>query len=430
MQAGNGIELHRLGIAGLHAAYADGTTTPSAVTAAALARTLALNPGLNAVADLDRDGALAAAAESDRKVREGAARPLEGIPIGVKSNIAVAGLPWTAGMEMRHGIVADRDAAVVARLRAAGAVIVGTLGMHEAALGATSDNPWYGRIENPHRAGYTPGGSSGGSAAAVAEGLCVAALGTDTLGSVRIPAAYCGVFGLKPGHGIVPDDGVVPVDRSLDAVGVLARDAGDLAAVSRVIGAAHPPVTLARLLLLADPGEVEPAVGAALVRAAAGLDLPRSLLALPDALAVIRLAGFVAAGRALLADIPDRAAPGLSPELRHMLGFCAGCAPQPEILDRTRTVLRLALGDDGVLLMPTTPQAAFAHGRAPVTQADFTGLANIAGLPALALPAGTDAAGLPVGVQLVGPPGSEDALLALGGTLAARLAGYAPPPGF
>jgi aspartyl-tRNA(Asn)/glutamyl-tRNA(Gln) amidotransferase subunit A len=145
--------------------------------------------------------------------------PLGDLTLGIKSNIAVAGLPWTGGMGLRRDIVAARDAEVVRRLRDAGAAILGTLNMHEAALGATTDNAFNGRTHNPHRHGHTPGGSSGGSGAAVAAGLCDAALGTDTLGSIRIPAAYNGVYGLKPTHGAVLDEGWCSSTRDSTASG-------------------------------------------------------------------------------------------------------------------------------------------------------------------------------------------------------------------
>ena len=133
--------------------------------------------------------------------------PLGGMPIAVKDNIDVAGMPSAGGLEPYRGRVAARDALCVERLRNAGATIVGKTLMDEAAFGAVGDNPWFGRCHNPHRHGYSCGGSSAGSAAAVAAGLCEAALGTDTLGSVRIPASYCGVVGYLPSRGLVDKRG-------------------------------------------------------------------------------------------------------------------------------------------------------------------------------------------------------------------------------
>lgn len=381
---------------------------------------------LCAFLDLDREGALAAARACDARA---VPLPLDGVTFGIKSNIAVKGQPWTAGMALHRERIATRDAGVVTRLREAGAIILGTVNMHEAALGATTDNAFFGRTLNPHNLGRTPGGSSGGSGAAVAAGLCDVALGTDTLGSVRIPAAYNGVYGLKPTHGAVGDEGLQPLARDLDAIGPLARSLDLLERVWGVIGASSPG-SATRLMLLDDLVgiEVEPAVRAAYDRAVAALDLPRTTLTLTDTPQAIRLAGFIAAGRELAADLGDHDPALISPELSYMLSFCTGAAASPDVLTRTRDALLAALGDDGVLLTPTAPQVAFAHGRAPVNQADFTGLANIAGCPALSIPAGRDGDGMPIGVQLIGPPGSEGALFAVARTLDAALDGYAPPP--
>ena len=359
--------------------------------------------------------------------------PLAGQTIGVKSNIAVKGLPWTAGMGTRRDIIADRDAAVVAQLRAAGAKILGTLNMHEAALGATTDNAFYGRTHNPHRHGYTPGGSSGGSAAAVATGLCDAALGTDTLGSIRIPASYCGIYGLKPTHGAVSDDGLVMCCADFDCIGPLARDLDVLERVWTTLflqrrgasaheeGPSHSrnPSRIVTLKNLADI-IVEPAVRAAydriLVKRAPAVEIT-----LADSVTDIRLAGFIASGKALIADIgSDRADKPkmISPELHAMLDYCDGATPRPDVLARTRAAILSAIGNDGILIMPTAPQAAFAHdSRAPANQADFTALASIAGLPALAIPYGQNEDGLPVSVQFVGPAHSETQLIALARTL-------------
>lgn len=380
------------------------------------------NARLNAFVDFDR-----AAAPGEG--------PLAGSTLGIKANIAVKGLPWTGGMALRREIVADRDAEVVARLRSAGAAILGTLNMHEAALGATTDNHWFGRTHNPHRIGHTPGGSSGGSGAAVAAGLCDAALGTDTLGSIRIPAAYNGVYGLKPTHGAVTVDGLVFLGRAYDSIGPLARDLDTLEQVWRVIGSDGGNTRpFARAVTLADLAgvAVQPAVGAAYVKALDALALPVTPLTLPGTPTALRLAALAGIARELIADLGDgrtaRAAL-ISPELTFVLNALEGLPTDPDLLAATRRVLVDTVGDNGVLVMPTTPQAAFAHGGpAPSSQADFTGLANIAGLPALAIPAGLDHDRLPVGIQLVGPAGSESRLIALARTLEPTLGGYTPPP--
>jgi aspartyl-tRNA(Asn)/glutamyl-tRNA(Gln) amidotransferase subunit A len=378
------------------------------------------NAPLNAFVDWDRSAAFG----------DG---PLGDLTLGIKSNIAVAGLPWTGGMGLRRDIVAARDAEVVRRLRDAGAAILGTLNMHEAALGATTDNAFYGRTHNPHRHGHTPGGSSGGSGAAVAAGLCDAALGTDTLGSVRIPAAYNGVYGLKPTHGAVPDDGLVFLDARFDSIGPLACDLDLLERVWRVIGRdAGPGVPFARVLRLGRGPEVEPAVAQGFARAVDAIGMAAGTLDLGD-LTAIRHAALADIARALIGDLgEDRVARAelISPELHFVLGALEKLPTDADLLRRTRDAVVEALADDGVLLMPSTAQVAFPHGGVPpATQADFTGLANVAGLPAIACPAGRDGTGLPVSVQLVGPAGSESRLIALARTLEPALGGAVLPGG-
>lgn len=380
----------------------------------------ATNARLAAFTDFDRSAAYG----------EGA---LDDLAIGVKANIAVKGLPWTGGMKLYADRIAEADAEVVAKLREAGAAIVGSLNMHEAALGATTDNLWFGTTINPHRAGFTAGGSSGGSGAAVAAGMVDAALGTDTLGSIRIPAAYCGIYGLKPTLGAVLSDGLVFLDRRLDCIGPLARDLDTLERVWRVIGPGEKAeIPFIRLVTLADLGEVEvqPAVRRSYDKAHALIDLPRSDLSLPAAPTAIRLAALASVVRALDTDLGgmrQQRRHEISPELHFIMDALEAMPERPELLGSIKDLLTNTLADDGVLLLPTAPQVAFAHGKTPPhNQADFNALASIAGLPSLALPAGTDEDGLPVGVQLVGPGGSEAALIALARTLEPALGGAVP----
>jgi Asp-tRNA(Asn)/Glu-tRNA(Gln) amidotransferase A subunit family amidase len=224
------------GVVKLGGVFASKCATPMDALQVYIDRIERFNPALNAFLALDRRRAVRDAQASGRRWSRGAPRsPLDGVPIGVKVNIAVHGMPWHAGIAAYGDRVADGDADCVSRLRSAGAVILGVLNMHEAALGATTDNAAFGRCHNPHRHDVTPGGSSGGSAAAVAAGLCAAALGTDTLGSVRIPASYCGVFGHKPSHGATATAGVVPLSPTLDSLGFIARSAGDCRALINAI---------------------------------------------------------------------------------------------------------------------------------------------------------------------------------------------------
>lgn len=443
--------------AALAARLAAGATTAVAETEAALARIAAANPRLHAFITVDAEGARRAAAESDARRAAGRARgPLEGVPVAVKDNLAVAGLPWTDGTRAHARRIAAADSAAVERLRAAGAVILGTLNLHEGALGATTDNPFWGRCENPLRPGFTPGGSSGGSGAAVAAGLVPIALGTDTMGSVRIPAAYCGVWGLKPTAGLVPMRGLSHLSWTLDTIGPLAACPEDLAfALAALAGpdaespdsrepppgwsAALPGVGLAglRLGLPAAAVPCEEAVSAAFAALAgraraAGARLEP--LTLPDwEPAATRRAGLLVAeaeaahlhGPAIAAD-PE----GFSEAYRRMLDYGAR-APAVRLAaahDRLRRAghaarRALAAGLDA-LLMPTAPQRAFPHGAAaPESQADLTALANAAGLPAVAFPLPAPDGGLPASAQLVGPAWSEGRLIALARALHALMPG-------
>ena len=436
-------DIHRLAIADLTAAYTRGVLTPRTVVEHYLARIDAYDPTLRAYTHVDRERVLAAADESGRRLAAGAPAPLEGVPIAVKANIDVEGLPTHAGVASRRNAVAGKDAEVVTRLRTAGAIILGNLNMHEAALGATTDNEAYGVAMNPHRIGHTPGGSSGGSGAAVTAGLCVAALGTDTLGSIRIPAAYNGIYGLKPTHGLVPADGVVALAARLDTVGPLARSIADLRAVMSgmaPLGAAEAVAKVARLAVV-DGHEVEPAVHRGYQLAAdllEGLGLKLQRYATPDIdLSKTRVAGYVEAAREVRVHFPEieHEPDSFSERLRRHLGFAAAFDDDAvtqgrAVLDAAANRLHAVLLDAEAILMPTTPEAAFAHGDAPITQADFTGLANFAGLPALSIPAGWTDDGLPVGVQIVGRAGAEAALLDLGARLDKALNAYRPPDGF
>ena len=384
----------------------------------------AANAPLNAFTDFDKSATVA----------EGA---LAGLTIGVKANLMVNGLPWTGGCEVFRNRIAKRDAAVVAELRAAGAVIIGTTNMEEAALGAKTDNPFFGATQNPHRPGYTPGGSSGGSGAAVAAGLCDAALGTDTMGSIRIPAAYCGVYGFKPAHTAVSQDGLEMTEPSLDTIGPLARDIDVLERVSRVIsnfggGVAGGPVAIVKAL-----GGIECDLPVLNAFEAAQLALGANVeIELPYPPSRIRFAGFIRASRFLAAHLADAEPVKISPALAKLLTYgpkrsAADLAEDAQVIAETKAALKAALETYGAILMPTAPQAAFPHSKAaPANQADFTCLANIAGLPAIAIPAGWSNDGLPVGVQLMGRAGDEDGLFALARKLDAALAAYRPPANF
>jgi aspartyl-tRNA(Asn)/glutamyl-tRNA(Gln) amidotransferase subunit A len=434
------IDSHRLGIADLRSAYTRGTLTPTAYINDMLERIERLNPRLKAYIEIDRAGATLAAAESERRYNEDNQRPLEGVAVGVKANIAVRGLELSAGMEARSGLLADQDANVVKRLREAGAIILGTLNMHEAALGATTDNAVFGRCLNPHGEGCTPGGSSGGSGAAVAAGLCTVALGTDTLGSIRIPAAYCGIYGLKPTEGAISDDGLIPLSRGLDCVGPMARSMDDISFLSNILIAPDLASAMqrARYMTLENLGGVEPDADVAEAWKFALSMLPQQ----PEVFALgfdcdrIRTAGFAAAARELavhLVELGPERCERISEDTGRLIEFGLGRSDEDltedhAILDAVRLDLRDRIGSNGILVLPTAPQAAFKQGeRAPNNQADWTALANIAGLPAISLPIGRNPAAMPLGLQLIGPPGGEALLVAQARAVNDRLKAYAPP---
>jgi aspartyl-tRNA(Asn)/glutamyl-tRNA(Gln) amidotransferase subunit A len=306
-----------------------------------------------------------------------------GLRLAVKDNIDVAGMPCAAGMEAYRGRVAQHDAACVARLKAAGYTVVGKTVMDEAAFGALGDNPWFGRCQNPRRHGYTCGGSSAGSAAAVAAGLADVALGTDTLGSVRIPASYCGVVGYLPGRGLIDATGVMPLMPEYDRVGILASTVADAARVAAVA----------------------PRFGARVGKLPAAMDLAalrRAALLLVE----------IEAARVHAALLDDPASK-ISASLRAALKF--GRDAPPERVEKAKARIaaaRRSLDDTfdrcDVIVLPTTPGPAFPfHQPPPESQADYTVLANIAGLAAISVP-GEPVDGLPVGVQAMGP---DDALV-------------------
>ncbi|MFT4782769.1 MAG: aspartyl-tRNA(Asn)/glutamyl-tRNA(Gln) amidotransferase subunit A [Paracoccaceae bacterium] len=360
--------------------------------------------------------------------------PLAGLVVGVKSNFAVAGQAWTAGLAGRVSQIATVDAAIVGRLRAGGAHILSRLNMDEAALGAATDNPNFGRTDNPAALGYSPGGSSGGSAAAVAAGCVDAALGSDTLGSVRIPASYCGVWGLKPGRDVLSQAGLFPLAPMLDEAGILARDPEVLRRLFRQMagrGASAPRRCEVRVPTSVGLVPCSPEVQRVFGLVCQGITVAGTSAKPADVTvetpfwdpATLRKAAFVITAfeaAQALAGLPDT-----SPGLQALLDYGAGVSMQKrgaaqQVLARARRDFEAVFSGDRVLMTPTTPDPAFLHGTdAPRTQADFTALANVLGYPALAVP--VPSAGRPVSFQLIGGLGSEEALIATGAALLAQV---------
>jgi aspartyl-tRNA(Asn)/glutamyl-tRNA(Gln) amidotransferase subunit A len=424
-----------LGIAQLSDAYRAGRLDPLAVTHDHLERISSLDAAIRSYLMVAREPALAAAARSSERWRRG--RPigaLDGIPVALKDNIDVAGLPCTAGVEAFRHRVPTLDAPAYRRLHDAGAVVLGKLNMHEAALGGTTDNRAYGRCINPLMPDHTPGGSSGGSGAAVAAGLCVAALGTDTMGSVRVPASYCGVYGYKPSHAAISTAGVVPLSFTLDTVGPLARSAADLEVLAATLlqagdRLAMPPICAWRGLRIGRPRQLDSvdlqsAVAAAFENllqrlAREGADIVNVDLPAWDPPRARRAGLLVteAEGAAFWERQLGTGLGGLSGELAAMLRYpaTAGLAKiiaAYELIEAVRVDCRRAFADVDLLALPTTPQTCFAHnGVPPVNQADCTALANFARAPALAFPLATG--GLPASAQLLAAPEQDRRLLAL-----------------
>jgi len=423
--------------------------SPVEITRACLGRIEALNPSVNAFITVTAEAALEQAGIAETELRHGGWRgPLHGIPIALKDMIDTAGMRTTAASALYRNRIPERDAAVVERLRRAGAVLIGKLNMQEFAYGGTSVPSAYGPTRNPWRLECIAGGSSGGSAAAVAAGLCYASLGTDTGGSIREPAAFCGVVGLKATYGRVSTRGVIPLAPSLDHVGPLARTAGDCALVLGAIAgydaadittenmplelAPHPMdfssvrIGVARDFFFAGlHPQIEEAVTRALaVLGSLGAQTREIALEVSTDRTVFRSEAF-AFHAAHLAATPEL----YLPETRKKLELGAGIdahtyiAARRELAEMRRRIAGLFATVD-VLVTPTAPVAAPRLADYPQTFEDVLALEggsvlrntrpfNMYGIPTLTLPCGLTSEGLPIGLQLAGPPWQERRLFAL-----------------
>lgn len=424
--------LYHLPIAHLAALIRRRQLSPLELVETYLARIEYLNPQLNAyLAVLEHHARREARYAIEALNRGENWGPLHGIPIAVKDLIDVAEAPTTAGSDFLRENVAAEDADVVKRLQAAGALIIGKTHLHEFAVGATNVNPHYGPARNPWNTDLSPGGSSGGSGAAVAACLCAAALGTDTGGSVRVPSALCGLTGLRPASGQVNLQGVIPMSWTLDTVGPMAHNAHDAAllmdAIDRRPTARHvetlsEPVRGLRLGIPADPffwEETELDIVNA-VRAAAeklaGLGVTLVDVSLPGVEDVLRATGIVSLGdaaayhRERLAKEPER----FGRDVRKRLEIGAShSAPDYALALQTGQAWRRQLGalfeaEADVLAVPTTPVAAHEIKRSEGVRAAkallrFTYPFSLSGYPSLSLPCGFTRDELPIGMQLVGP---------------------------
>ena len=430
------------------------------VTEVSLARAQRLQPRLNCFIAVLPDHAVEQARAIDEAV---AARrpvgPLAGVPIGIKDIVDVSGTTTTAGSHRRFHHEARSDATLTARLRAAGAVVIGKTSLHEFAYGVTNNNTHYGPTRNAWDPTRIPGGSSGGSAVAVSAGLCAGAVGTDTGGSIRIPASLCGIVGIKPTYGRVPVDGIVPLAWSLDHAGPLTRTVRDAALFLDVMAATEGVQGFSRAL--DGPGTLS-GIRIGVPRTFFWERLDDEVAALAEAaLQVLQRLG----GEAVECEVPYASYAGavaavvLSAEatafhesrlrthpeaygddvrIRLERGIFLSATEYVAAL-RARRFLRQEFTrmfeTSDVLVMPATQVPASSIEEDPETASGaslamsvqltrFTNPFNVTGLPALSVPCGFTQAGLPAGLQIVGPPGAEAMVLRVGDAYE-RAAGWA-----
>jgi aspartyl-tRNA(Asn)/glutamyl-tRNA(Gln) amidotransferase subunit A len=425
----------------------NGAATSRSLTTACLERIAELNPRLNAFITVLADRALADASKADAELASGTDRgPLQGIPLSLKDLIDLEGSPTTAASQLRQGHVARRDAPIVTRLKEAGAVFVGKCNLHEFAYGTTSEDSAYGPVRHPLDPSRSAGGSSGGSAVAIATGMCFASVGTDTGGSIRIPAALCGIVGLKPALGELPLSGIVPLSGSLDHVGPMTRSVEDAWIVLNAMrgesstSRGFSPLSLDQVRIgvprsyffdVLDDGvracfeerlKHLKAAGADVqdVWIPHGKDAPaiylhiqapeaawvhaRSLEQQPDAYSV-NVRWRLEAGRYLLAEDHIRAQLGRR-VLRH------------EVDETLQTCQALVLPTVPITSPPIGAVEVTAGGRTELVRGlmlKLTQLFNLTGHPVISIPAGVTDSGWPCGFQIVGRRGDTEALLKIAG---------------
>lgn len=429
---------------------------------AAIARIEARDGAINAVVVRDFDRARDAAKAADAALARGERRPLLGVPMTIKEANWLVGTPTTWGMEMWREARASVDGVGVARLKAAGAVVLGKTNVPPMLADWQSDNPVYGRSNNPWDLSRTPGGSSGGSAAVLAAGMVPLEFGSDIGGSIRVPAAFCGLYGHKPSYGLVPLRGHTPpvvdgTDVPLAVVGPMARTAADLDLALGVLAGPAPEEAVGYGLALRPPrhdrladfrvlildahpmAKVDTEIVAALHALAdrledAGARVDRQSDLLPDLADAQMLYG------AILNVAMTRGQPGArSPSAHEWMGLLDGQ------LAVRRQWARLFEGFD-VVLAPAHGSLAFPHDPSPdmgarkltlngeatryFDQLAWPGMATLACLPATAAPIGLSRAGLPIGIQILGPYLEDRTPIAFAGLLEREFGGFVPPPGY
>ena len=397
------------------------------VVEAHLRRIEEVNPRINAVVQLDAERALAQAREAD--ARGAPSGPLHGVPFTVKDNLEAAGMPMAIGAPERAAVIPGRDATVVARMRAAGAILLGKTNCPPYGGGIETDNPVYGRTDNPYDLERTPGGSSGGEAAAIAAGCSPCGLGTDSGASVRLPAHFCGLAAIKPTSGRVPVTGVIDDLGQIGAlsdprtqVGILARSAADLAPLLEAVADPEPP-----LRALGDVRGLRVAV-----HAQNGLHTPT-----PETVAAVTTAATALrdAGATVGEAEPPRGGHELTIEIWRSYGDEFSAEQLYALLrrwDAYRAEMLAWFANHDLILCPVFPGPARRHGDmnrpGEVDPTSFTTPYSLTGWPAATVRAGSSPESLPIGVQLVAHPWRDDVALAAAAELERALGGWQPPP--
>jgi aspartyl-tRNA(Asn)/glutamyl-tRNA(Gln) amidotransferase subunit A len=468
----------------LHTAFVKGDLSAESITAHFLARIDAHNEAIGAFLHIDREGALETASSLDNARRLGKQLgPLAGVPIAVKDNILVKGLPATAASKMLENYIAPYDATVVTAIKEAGGIILGKTNMDEFAMGSSNEYSAFYKVHNPWRRGYTPGGSSGGSAAAVAARLAPLSLGTDTGGSIRQPAAFTGIVGYKPTYGRVSRHGLIAFGSSLDVVGPFANSVADIAYSMEMLAGhckddstSNPMgkepfrdlleegdlkgkrIGVPFAFLADEQGEVSANFELFLERVrkqgAEIVDVDLSVMAhgipiyyiVATAEASTNLARFdgvkygYRAPATTLIDLYDKSRDeGFGEEVkkRILLGtYVLSSGHKDELYQKAQRVRTLiiraftkAFAECDAVAMPTTPSPSFPFGSIQdgitmYKQDLYTVAANLAGVPAISIPSGLTSDGLPLGVQLFAPQLEDARLLRIAHLLESPL----PPP--
>jgi aspartyl-tRNA(Asn)/glutamyl-tRNA(Gln) amidotransferase subunit A len=393
-------EVYYLSIRELAALLRAKEISPVEIIDVCLARIDTLNQGLNAFITVLHDQARERAKKAEVEIRAGHWRgPLHGVPIGIKDFYDTANIRTTAAFERFKNRVPQRDAVSVATLQEAGAIVIGKTNMHQLGMGTTGLDSYFGPVRNPWNEEYIPGGSSSGSAAAVATGMCYATLDTDAVGSCRLPAACCGVIGFKGTYGLISANGILEGEKADEAIlwllhpGITTRTVEDTAIVVKAVSEPRVPVRI--LDLAADTSRAN----RLRVGVADNFKADRQVTAaFKAAIEMIRNAGHEAVPAHAPFDLPPFG------DLRSIE------ADRKTIADRAFT-------DVDVLLLPTTATTVLAAkdaaSNAQALSPENTMFANYFGLPAISVPSGFDEHGLPLGLQIVGKPWGDETVLTL-----------------